>query len=102
MSSQNPSSPVVAFVGGEAGSWVIGRIEVLADEPIGQAKRLDIKRGDFEGRHNSSSWELRGAISHARYTTQEESQKLNAKQPALGRAEATFAALIPIRKSPAW
>ena len=75
---------------------------MLAGEPIGQAKRLDIKRGGFEGRHNSSSWELRGAISHARYTTQEESLKLNAKQPALGRAEATFAALIPIRKSPAW
>ena len=100
MSSQSPSSPLVTFVGGETGAWIIDRSEVIAGEPIAQAKRLDIKRGDFE--LSQKSWALRGAISHARYTTHEESLKLNAKQPALGRVEATLAALIPIRKSSVW
>jgi hypothetical protein len=98
--SQTLSSRLVMFVGGEAGSWVIDRSDVIAGDPIGHARRLDIRHGDFEP--SQMGWALRGAISHARYTTHEESLKLNAKQPALGRAEATLAALIPIRQSSAW
>lgn len=99
MNSSTPNTPLVTFVGGESGTWLIDRIDVLAGDPIGKAKRLDIKSGDFNTSQNI--WALRGAISHTRYTTREESLKLSAKQPVLGRAEATRAALIPIRKSAA-
>jgi chlorite dismutase len=45
---------------------------------------------------------LRGVTSHARYVTAREKAALEAAQPGLGRAEASRAALIPIRKTPAW
>jgi chlorite dismutase len=100
MSSETLSTPLVTFAGAESGMWFIDRIEALAGEPIGPAKRLHIRARDFA--QSPSNWVLRGAVSHARYTTREESLKLNAIQPALGRPEATRAALIPIRKSPTW
>jgi chlorite dismutase len=40
--------------------------------------------------------------SHERYVTREEHEALVARQPELGRAEASRAALIPIRKTAAW
>ena len=45
---------------------------------------------------------LRGITSNERYVVREEKTQLLAKQQGLGRPEATCAALIPIRKSPAW
>ncbi len=45
-----------------------------------------------------SMWLLRGVTSYERYTTRSEHDKLVALQPKLGRAEATHAALIPIKK----
>lgn len=100
MSLETPNASWVTFVGADSGMWFIDRIETLAGEPISPAKRLDVRNGDFA--QHLSNWILRGSISHARYTTREEGLKLAAKQPALGRVEATKAALIPIRKSAAW
>ena len=45
---------------------------------------------------------MRGVTSYQRYTQRNEQAALEAKQPQLGRAEATLAALIPITKSAAW
>jgi hypothetical protein len=47
-------------------------------------------------------WVLRGAVSHERYVTRAEHERLAATQSPLGRPEATRAALIPITKSPQW
>jgi chlorite dismutase len=43
-----------------------------------------------------------GVASHLRYADRAEKVKLEEAQAGLGRAEATCAALIPIRKSSAW
>ncbi|WP_431733180.1 chlorite dismutase family protein [Hylemonella gracilis] len=51
---------------------------------------------------SGSLWTLRGITSNVRYVEQEEKTALQAKQEGLGRPAATFAALIPIRKSAAW
>jgi hypothetical protein len=40
--------------------------------------------------------------SHERYVTREEKQQLVARQPGLGRSDATCAALIPVRKTSTW
>lgn len=40
--------------------------------------------------------------NHQRYVERDEKRALVAKQPVLGRFEATHAALIPIRKSAVW
>ena len=47
-------------------------------------------------------WALVGVVSHERYVARREHEELAARSPSLGRAEATHAALIPIRKSEAW
>ena len=49
-----------------------------------------------------ASWVLRGITSNDRYVQRDEKNLLARVQPALGRAQATCAALIPIRKSAAW
>jgi chlorite dismutase len=49
-----------------------------------------------------TSWRLAGVASHIRYVERGEKTALGAVQAGLGRPEATQAALIPIRKSPAW
>ena len=45
---------------------------------------------------------MAGVTSHLRYAERAEKVKLEEAQAGLGRAEATCAALIPIRKSSAW
>jgi chlorite dismutase len=49
-----------------------------------------------------NAWRLVGVPSHLRYTERFEKQKLVGAQAGLGRQEASYAALIPIRKSAAW
>ena len=51
---------------------------------------------------SSTAWRLAGVASHVRYVARAEQEQLAAVQPPLGRHEATFAALIPIKKSAAW
>ena len=49
-----------------------------------------------------TSWRLRGAVSHLRYTARLDCEVLAERQPGLGREAAVQAALIPIRKSAKW
>jgi chlorite dismutase len=49
-----------------------------------------------------TSWRLAGFASHLRYTERAEKTQLDAVRAEIGRPEATFAALIPIKKSAAW
>lgn len=102
-----PSSPLIAtpilytYTGGAAGPWRISSIEAVVGEGLPAAARLAV-RGAESGGEAVGSWSLRGVTSNGRYTTGEEARTLAERQPSLGRAEATRAALIPIRKSPSW
>ncbi len=51
---------------------------------------------------HSALWTLSGFTSNLRYTTANERSSLTEKSAPLGRTDAKCAALIPIRKSPAW
>ena len=51
---------------------------------------------------STTSWRLAGVASHLRYVEKAENEQLAEKQAPLGRKQATFAAMIPIRKSAAW
>jgi len=90
------------FVGGETGSWRIASMRTIMGEPLAHAARLEVVNGSFVPEIKSASWLLRGVTSNERYVTHEEQQLLMAKQPRLGRPEATCAALIPIRKTASW
>ena len=89
------------FVAGDAGPWIIEGIKPVIGESLAIAGRLAIIGGETplpEG----CSWLLRGVISNERYVTHEEREALRAVQAGLGRGQSVRAALIPIRKSPAW
>ena len=76
-------------------------MRTIAGDGIAHADRLEIVPGSAP-RPEGALWSLRGLTSNERYVDRAEKDRLVAKQQGLGRSEATCAALIPIRKSPAW
>lgn len=92
---------LVSFIGGASGSWRIDWMTTVVGAPIAPVACLDVVEGEVVS-DIAGTWVLRGATSHERYVERPEREALVARQPALGRAHATRAALIPINKSPAW
>lgn len=90
------------FVGGSAGSWQVVKMETVVGAPLERVARLEVFPGPLDALPSGALWNLRGVTSHERYVTREERDLLTARQPDLGRPEATCAALIPIAKSAAW
>jgi len=89
------------FAAGNGGPWRIDRIAAARGETLAAAPRLAVVTEPTVPPADSA-WRLTGSTGHARYTTRQENAALAAIQAGLGRAEATCAALIPIRKSAAW
>ena len=90
------------FVAGDAGPWRIDRIAAACGATLFQANRLAMVEGAPPPPSAGEAWRLSGTTSNARYTTRQETAALAVRQQGLGRPAATSAALIPIRKSPAW
>lgn len=90
------------FVGGRKGVWKVTSMETINGPPLEKVQRLEVIGGLMAKVYPGVKWLLRGVTSSERYTTRREHQKLIARQPELGRREATFAALIPIAKSASW
>ena len=91
---------MTTFVGGEKGPWRITRQEPVVGDPVPGAAKLSIVEDGAPT--TTSAWTLRGVPSYERYVTRIEQNELRARSPALGRPEATNAALIPVRKTAAW
>jgi len=92
---------LVTFQAGNVGEWKIDRLDAAAGDALPSAPRLDIVE-DRDRDSGSSAWFLRGFTSNERYVERQERSALSAVQQPLGRAGATCAALIPVRKSDAW
>lgn len=90
------------FAGGGYGLWKVTRMMAYRGQPMEAVKRVHIVNGEIESLPADSKWVLRGLTSNVRYATAAEIETVRAKQPAIGRPEATCAALIPIKKSVAW
>jgi len=88
------------FIGGAAGVWRIDRRTAITGEPLPLAERLEVRAGIVPT--SGGVWRLAGVAGHTRYVERAEKTRLDAASPPLGRPEAMMAALIPIRKSPAW
>jgi len=88
------------FAGGPRGAWLVRRQSAVAGEAIAAVERLQTL--DADGEVHGATWTLRGITSNERYVSRAERPHLVARQQGLGRPEATWAALIPIRKSAAW
>jgi chlorite dismutase len=93
---------IVTFIGGATGPWQVVKIDTVVGSPLEKVTRLTIFEGNLAALPNEGRWLLRGITSHARYVTRKEQDSLTARQPGLGRPEATCAALIPISKSASW
>jgi chlorite dismutase len=90
------------FLGGAAGPWKILSCTPVKGDTLPAAVRMSVWQGGLPSSLDGSSWRLRGATSNERYVTRDEKDQLVARQVALGRPEARYAALIPIRKNAAW
>jgi hypothetical protein len=91
-----------AFVGGVIGQWRVVDIKTVVGDALADVTRLNIVAGAVQGLPEDAKWLLRGLTSNERYVVRLEKDQLVAKQPNLGRREATCAALIPIRKTASW
>lgn len=91
-----PPPFTVTFSAGNAGPWRIERLSTISGPALAAATHLALT--DSPG----AAWRLRGVVSHPRYSTAAELKDLAGVQAGLGRPAATYAALIPIRKSEAW
>ncbi len=89
-----------SFVGGNTGDWRVTHMTTIIGEPLAAVHRLNIAAEAAIGA--SSEWVLRGITSNERYVTRDEKNSLVEKQEGLGRPASVCAALIPIKKSPAW
>jgi Chlorite dismutase len=85
---------------GGAGAWRIRTIRPVIGESLPTAEYLTVAALDSPA--PCALWRLQGVASNERYVTQEEKTQLIAKQEGLGRVQATFGALLPIKKSAAW
>src|SRR5438552_2579866 len=95
------SRRLFTFAGGSSGLWRVVGMQCLLGEPLARVERLDVISGGVP-QSEDTPWTLQGITSNERYVTREEKQSLVSKQEGRGRSEATCAALIPIRKNPAW
>src|SRR5688572_11725521 len=103
MSSAASSVPrLFSFIAGSDGPWRVERIAPVTGEPVPPAARISVVADAATDLPSSASWSLRGITSNERYVEREEKTTLAARQQGLGRADATRAALIPIRKNAAW
>lgn len=94
---------LVAFAGVDSGAWRVEHSEPVRGEPLPSAPCVSVLEGPAAvGRLGGAAWTLHGVTSNERYVTRSEHQELIGLQEPLGRSEATYAALIPIKKSEAW
>ena len=87
------------FVGCDAGPWRVTTVHAVSGDAFARPPAIAVIAGTASA---ANGWSLRGIVSNERYVARDEKAALVARQEGLGRPGASCAALIPIRKSPAW
>lgn len=90
-----------SFIAGNTGPWHMESTTAITGQPLEVAPRIDVV-ARTSTLPAGASWLLRGITSNERYVERAEKTTLVSTQEGLGRAQATCAALIPIRKTAAW
>lgn len=102
MPATPPQVPrLFTFVAGNTGTWHVESTRAVVGEPLAASACIEVVAGACE-LPVGGSWLLRGITSNERYVERTEKATLLSKQEGLGRAQASCAALIPIRKNAAW
>lgn len=87
-----------SFFGVDHGPWRVVAARTLCGAPLPTVAA--VARSIVGG--GTPSWSLHGIATEDRYLRPAERLRLAQRQESLGRPAARHAALIPIRKSPAW
>lgn len=95
------STTRIAFIGGDHGHWVVTAHRDLCGPAIPPVRRLSMQIAEACVPEHAV-WCYEGFTSNTRYATRQEVDALRAVQEGLGRPHARQAALIMIRKNPAW
>lgn len=90
------------FVGGGAGKWRVLSTAAVRGASLDLVDYVDVRPAGGDVPASGAAWCLKGQISNVRYATRAEVTALRSSQESLGRAQARRAALIPIKKTPAW
>jgi chlorite dismutase len=90
------------FIGSTEGPWKVTKMNTITGMPMEPAPSINIEPFSTVIKPKNMIWSLKGVISNLRYTEKEEKEALTKVQPDLGRKEATYAAMIPIKKTEAW
>ena len=93
------------FRGGASGAWRVTLVSPVRGEGLPVVAALAATQSPSIALPllpPAATWRLAGVASHVRYVERAEKAQLAAVQAPLGRRAATFAALIPIKKSAAW
>src|ERR1700682_5737494 len=93
------------FRGGQTGAWQGTELSPVKGEGLAPVRSLSIVHSEAIALPllpSPTSWRLAGVTSYLRYVERAEKAQLAEVPAELGRDQATRAALIPIRKSPAW
>ncbi|MEO6291079.1 MAG: chlorite dismutase family protein [Burkholderiaceae bacterium] len=96
-----PVPRLFSFIAGTTGPWHMESTTAITGQPLAAAPCIDVVAGT-PALPVGASWLLRGITSNERYVERTEKTTLVSMQEGLGRAQATCAALIPIRKTAAW
>jgi chlorite dismutase len=93
------------FRGGRSGAWRVTRFAPVRGAALSPTPALSVVHSlsiALPIMPSPTSWRLAGVASHLRYTERAEKKQLDAVRAEIGRPEATYAALIPIKKSATW
>lgn len=91
-----------AFIAGNSGPWRVLSMSAYRGAALAPAANLDLVPAPVPVDAPAGGWALHGLMSNVRYATRPEITALKAIQQPLGRPSAKRAALIPLKKSPAW
>lgn len=101
LARQRPAEELYNYIGGRTGAWEVTELTANHGSPLARVSHLDITNGPLERIPASTVWVLQGLVRSTRHVIREEHETRDSKRRN-GMAEATCAALIPIRKSAAW
>ena len=99
---RRPADTLFHYIGGIRGQWSVTRSVTYSGLPLKAVSHVEITNGPLSRTPGGTSWILRGIVSNTRYVTREERGDREPTRSRFGPADANCAALIPIRKSPAW
>ena len=97
-----PNARAISFIGGKTGRMAVVSHTTISGPPIARVDRVAMVAGLAMDLPADAAWALHGVTSNDRYTTRAEKDALISKQAPVGRAEATSAALIRLRKRAEW